>query len=61
MQGDGAGLDGDAPLPLQVHGVQHLLGADALVDGVALLQQPVGEGGLAVIDMGDDGKVADVG
>ena len=33
----------------------------ALVDGVALLQQPVGEGGLAVVDMGDDGKVADVG
>ena len=61
MQGDGTGFDGDAPLPFQVHGVQHLLGADALVDGVALLQQPVGEGGLAVVDMGDDGKVADVG
>ena len=34
---------------------------DALVEGVALLQQPIGEGGLAVIDMGDDGKVADMG
>ena len=41
--------------------VGRLLGADALVDGMALLQQPVGQGGLAVVDMGDDGKVADVG
>mgnify|MGYP006922451379 CR=1 FL=1 len=29
-------------------------------DGVALFQQPVRQGGLAVVDMRDDGKVTDV-
>ena len=57
----GPGLDGDAPLPLQVHVVQqlglHLPGGD----GVALFQQPVRQGGLAVVDVGDDGEIADIG
>ena len=59
-QPDGPGLDGDAPLPLQVHVVQqlglHLPGGD----GVALLQQPVRQRGLAVVNMGNDAEISDV-
>ena len=56
---DRAGLDGNAPLPLQIHVVQQLGLHLPLGDGVAQLDQPVGEGGFTVVDMGDDGKVAD--
>ena len=60
VQTDGPGLDGDATLPLQVHVVQqlalHLPGGD----GVALLQQPVRQRGLAVVDMGNDAEISDV-
>ena len=59
VEGDGGGLDGNAPLLFQLHGVQHLLGVDALVDGVALFQQPICQRGLAVVNVGDDGKIAD--
>ena len=60
-QVDGPGLDGDAPLALQVHIVQELVFHFPLGDGIALLQQAVRQGGLAVVDVGDDGKIADVG
>jgi hypothetical protein len=53
-------LDRDAALALQVHGVEELLGHLAPGEGPRRLHQSVGEGGLAVIDMGDDGEVADV-
>ena len=58
-EGDGPGLDGDAPLPLQVHVVQQLALHLPLGDGAAGLQQPVRQGGLAVVDVGDDGKIPD--
>ena len=61
MEGDGPGLDGDAPLPLQVHVVQQLALHVPLRHGTALFQQPVGQGGFAVVDVGDDGEVADMG
>ena len=54
------GLDGDPPLPLQFHRIQHLRLHLALGKGSGQLQQPVGERGFAMIDVGDDGKVADV-
>ena len=60
IQLDGAGLDGDAALPLQLHGVQNLVGHLPLVDGVALLQQTVCQSGFAVVNMGDDGKISDM-
>ena len=34
---------------------------DALVNGIAFLQQTVCQGGFAVVDMGDDGKIANFG
>ena len=60
VQCNSGGFDGDAPLPLQLHGVQQLFGPGPLIDGVTLFQQPVGQGGLAVVNVGDNGKIADV-
>ena len=53
-------LDGDAALALDVHGIEHLLDHVARGERAGLLDQPVGERRLAVVDMGDDGEVADV-
>ena len=57
----GLGLDGDAPLPLDVHAVEHLLAHLPVGHGVGYLQDAVGQRRLAVVDVGDDGEVADVG
>ena len=53
------GQDGDAALALEIVGIHRALG-DALVvaERARLLQQPVDQRGLAVVDMGDDGDVA---
>ena len=56
----GPGLDGDAPLPLQIHVVQQLVFHLPLRHGVALLQQPVRQRGFTVVNVSDNGKVADV-
>ena len=53
-------LDGDAPLALQVHAVEHLLTHVAFGDRVGHLQDAVGQRRLAVVDVGDYGEVADV-
>ena len=57
----GLGQDGDAALALEVVGIQRALG-DALVlaERARLLQQAVDQRGLAVVDVGDDGDVAEV-
>ncbi len=60
MQAHGLGLDGDAALTLDIHIVQHLLGHIALGKTTRRLDQPVGKGGFAMVDMGDDGEVADM-
>jgi len=54
--------DRDAALLLEVVGVHDPLG-DLLVlaEGAGLAEHVVDEGGLPVVDMGDDGDVADVG
>ena len=54
VKSDGLGLDGDAPLPLQIHGVEKLLTHLSLADGAGALEETVGEGRLAMVDMGDD-------
>ena len=58
--GDGRGLDGDATLPFEVHGIEQLLLRLTGGDGSGQLHEPVGQGALAMIDMGDDGEVSDV-
>ena len=59
-QGCGLGLDGDAALALQVHRVEHLRFHFAVGQAPAGLNEAVGQRGFAVVDVGDDGEVADV-
>ena len=58
--GDRGGLDGDAALPFEVHGIKELLLGLTGGDGSGQLHEAVGQGALAMIDMGDDGEVSDV-
>ena len=60
VQGNGAGFDGDAALPLDVHVIEDLILHDALVHALGQLQNAVRQGGLAVVDVGYDAEVADV-
>ena len=55
----GAGLDRDALFALEIHRIEHLGDHLAAIDGAGLLQQAIGQGGLAVVDVGDDGEIAD--
>ncbi len=61
MQGDVLGQDRDAPLALQVVGVEDALAHQlAVAELAALAQQAIDQRGLAVVDVGDDGNVADI-
>ena len=53
-------LDGDAALALDIHRVEHLLHHVARRNRAGLLDQPVRQRRFAVIDMGNNGKIADV-
>src|SRR3546814_6697016 len=57
----GLRLDGDAALALQLHRVEHLLLHLAVAEAAAELDQAVGQGGLAMVDVSDDREVTDVG
>ena len=59
LDADGRSFDSDAAFTLQIHRVQHLGFGFAIRNRSGGLQQPVGQSALAVIDVGDDGKVAD--
>src|SRR5262249_12646768 len=50
--------DRDPLLALEVHRVEDLAGHLPRVDGVRHLEQPVGQGRFAVVDVGDDREVA---
>src|SRR5690606_33853980 len=55
------GQDGDAALLFLIVGVHYALGQHgAFVQRPGVFQQAVDEGGLAVVDVGDDGDVAQV-
>src|SRR5205814_9278820 len=60
FEADGLRLDGDATLALDIHRIEHLLDHLALFEPAGELDQPVGQGGLAVVDVGDDREIADV-
>ena len=60
IQANRLGLDGDTPLPLQFHFVEELVGLLPVGQGACLIQKAVGQGRLAMVDMGDDGEVSDV-
>ena len=59
--GDVLGKDGDAALALLVVGVEHaLFHLLVLAEHAGRVQQAVDQRGLAVVDVRDDGDVADV-
>ena len=53
-------LDRDAALALDVHRVEHLRLHLALAQAPATLNDPIGQRAFAVVDVGNDGEVADV-
>src|SRR5437016_5789078 len=59
-QSSGLSLDRDAALALEVHRVQHLLTHLPVREAAAALDEAVGERRLAMVDVRDDRKVADV-
>src|SRR5690606_33055375 len=61
VDGDRGGLDGDPPLTFQIHVVEELLAGLAVGERAGGLEQAIGQGALAVVDVGDDGEIADVG
>lgn len=55
---DCVALDGDAFFALKLHVIEYLCLHFALVHGVGLLQQPVCQRALAVVDVGYDTEIA---
>ena len=53
----GPGLDGDAPLPLQLHIIQDLRFHIPFRHRVAALQDPVRQRAFAMVDMGNDAEI----
>ena len=56
---DGVGLDGDAALALEVHGIEHLGLHFTGGERPGEFEQAVGQRGLAVVNMRDDRKIAE--
>ena len=61
FEANGLRLDRDAALALDIHGIEHLLDHFARFEPAGELNQPVGKGRFAVVDMGDDREIADIG
>ena len=59
VQADRVRLDRDAALALEVHRVEDLRLHLARLERAGQLEEAIGERGLAVIDVRDDGEVAD--
>ena len=61
IQPHGLRLDGDAALFFDVHRIEHLLRHLPRLQPAGGLDQPVGKRRFAMVDMGDDGEIADMG
>ena len=57
---NGAGFDGDAAFPFQVHVVQKLIFHFTQGDRLCLFQNSVGKGRLAVVNVGNDAEISNV-
>ena len=55
----GVGLDRDPALTFDIHAVEQLFLHVPVLHGAGGLDQPVGQGGFPVVDMGNDGEIAD--
>ena len=53
-------LDGDAALFFQIHGIEHLGTHFPVFKATAALDDAVSQCGLAVVDVGNDGKITNV-
>jgi hypothetical protein len=60
IEADSLSLDGNSALTLQIHLVQELVLLIPVGKGAGILEKPVCKCGLAVVNMGDNGKVADI-
>src|SRR5204863_4743082 len=56
----GLRLDGDSALAFDLHGVEHLRFHLPVGEAAAALDQAIGEGRFAMVDVGDDRKIADL-
>ena len=54
------GLDGDPALALKIHGIQHLGFHFTISQAATHLDKTVSQGRLAVVNVGDDGEIADM-
>jgi hypothetical protein len=61
VEAHGLRLDGDAALLLDIHIVEHLRRHLAVGEAAGALDQAIGQGRLAMVDMGDDRKIANAG
>ena len=55
----GLELDGDAAFALQLHVVEKLRLHVASSNGAGVLQEPIGQGGFPVVDVGNDAEITD--
>ena len=60
VQGDALCLNSDATFALNIHGVQNLLLHFAIREAAAYLNKTVRQSRFAVVDVGNDGEVANV-
>ncbi len=60
VQSNAVGLDGDPALALEVHGVQYLGFHFTLGKAAAHLDESIGQRRLAMVNVGDDGEIADM-
>ena len=59
-QSNGLSFDSDAALALDIHAIEELIDTFAIRQSASELEDAVGKGAFAVIDMGDDGEVTDL-
>ena len=60
-QSDGVAFDSNAPFTLKIHSVQDLVPEFPVAYEAGILDEAIGQGGLAVIDVGNDAEVAGLG
>ena len=60
VQGDALGLDSDPSLPLDIHGIEHLLVHLPRAQAATVLDEAIRQRGFTVVDMGNDREIPDI-
>src|SRR3954467_1547264 len=58
--GNGMGFNGNSPLPLQIHRIEHLVLHLPRGNGSGSMQKAVGQRRFPMVDMGDDAEVSNM-